>query len=64
MVAEKRHDAPRYWRYRDVERETQLSRRTIERAVVRGSLPVIRLGKLVRFRPSDVTAWLESTAAK
>jgi len=37
-----------------------LSRRQVGRLVKRGELPVVRLGRAVRFAPSDVLAYVES----
>lgn len=55
---------PRFWTYRDAAAATQLCMRTLERHVAEGNLPVVRVGRNVRFRPSDVMAWMESYAQK
>lgn len=36
----------------------QCSLSTVRRMVMRGKIPHFRLGKLIRFRRSDVDAWL------
>lgn len=38
----------------DVARKVRVSTRTVRRLVAEGRLPVIRIGRLVRFRARDV----------
>ena len=42
----------------DLARYLQCSMTTVRRWISRGEIPHIRLGKLVRFRRSEVDAWL------
>jgi predicted DNA-binding transcriptional regulator AlpA len=44
---------------RDVERITGRARSTLQKDRVRGAgIPFVRVGALVRYRESDVAAWL------
>lgn len=43
---------------KDVQELSRLGRTTIAEAMARGDLPVRRFGRAVRFRASDVHAWL------
>jgi len=46
---------------RDVEKLTGRARSTLQKDRVSGNgIPFIRLGRLVRYRPSDVTAYLDA----
>jgi predicted DNA-binding transcriptional regulator AlpA len=46
---------------RDIERITGRKRSTIQKDRMHsGGIPFIRLGRLVRYRPSTVNAWLAS----
>jgi len=42
----------------DVAEQTQLSIRTLQRAIAAGRLRCLHLGRQVRFRDQDVQAWL------
>jgi hypothetical protein len=44
---------------RDVERITRRARKTLQKDRLRGGgIPFIRLGRLVRYRQTDVAAWI------
>jgi excisionase family DNA binding protein len=45
---------------REVAEVTRLARSTIYQLVHDGRIPHLKLGEAVRFRPSDVQAWLDS----
>jgi excisionase family DNA binding protein len=47
---------------REVAEVTRLARSTIYMLVCQGRIPHLKLGEAVRFRPSDVRAWLEAQA--
>jgi len=50
---------------RDVERVTGRARSTLQKDRVSGNgIPFIRLGRLVRYRPSDVTAYLDGLPSR
>lgn len=42
----------------DVAKYLRCSVSTVRRFVMRGDIPFFRVGKLVRFRRSDIDAWL------
>ena len=44
----------------DAQDHTGLCGRTIRRAVARNELAAIRVGRAIRFRTSDLDAWLDS----
>jgi predicted DNA-binding transcriptional regulator AlpA len=49
---------------RDVERITGRARSTLQKDRVVGSgIPFVRIGRLVRYRPSDVRAYLDALQA-
>ena len=41
----------------DVASETQVSRRTVQRAIERGRLKCVRIGRQIRIRPEEVDRW-------
>ena len=44
----------------EVEAEWGISRRFLEIAAVRGDGPrMVRVGRLIKYRPEDIEAWLE-----
>jgi hypothetical protein len=46
---------------RDVERVTGRARSTLQKDRVAGiGIPFVRIGRLVRYRPADVAAYLEA----
>jgi hypothetical protein len=46
---------------RDVERITERARSTLQKDRVRGTgIPFVRVGRLVRYRPADVSDYLNS----
>jgi len=46
---------------RDVERVTGRARSTLQKDRVAGSgIPFVRIGRLVRYRPADVAAYLKA----
>ena len=45
-------------RAKDVCEKLQVSRMTLHRLVKRGSLPVVRIGRLLRFRPDSIKKML------
>ena len=48
----------------DVERITKRKRKTLQKdRVYGGGIPFIRLGRLVRYRRSDIDAWLAARPA-
>jgi len=50
---------------RDVERVTGRARSTLQKDRVSGNgIPFIRLGRLVRYRQSDVTAYLDGLPSR
>jgi predicted DNA-binding transcriptional regulator AlpA len=50
---------------RDVARITGRARSTLQKDRVAGSgIPYIRIGRLVRYRPSDVSAYLDALATR
>jgi excisionase family DNA binding protein len=46
------------WSVMDVARYLRTSRSWTYKAVERGVLPVVRIGRLVRFRPEDIRAFV------
>lgn len=48
------------WTAEDVARRLQISEGTVKQWVKAGRLPVVKVGKLNRFRPSDIEAWLDA----
>jgi excisionase family DNA binding protein len=48
------------WTSYDVGRYLRVHPRTVQRLVQRGELSAIHVGKLWRFRKSDVDAWIEN----
>lgn len=44
----------------DIARRANLNEETVRRAVARGELKAYRFGRVIRYDPSDVEAWLES----
>lgn len=46
------------WGVMDVARYLRTSRSWTYKAVERGELPVVRIGRLVRFRPEDIRAFV------
>jgi excisionase family DNA binding protein len=47
---------------REIAEITGLAPTTIYKFVHEGRIPYLRLGEAIRFRPSDVQAWLEAQA--
>jgi excisionase family DNA binding protein len=50
------------WGVMDVARYLRTSRSWTYKAVERGVLPVVRIGRLVRFRPEDIRAFVAGGA--
>ncbi|MDQ4212468.1 helix-turn-helix domain-containing protein [Microbacterium capsulatum] len=50
--------------YSGAAHRTGLSVRTLERAVARGELEAVRLGRSVRIDPSSLDAWARPTATR
>jgi excisionase family DNA binding protein len=46
-----------------VARRYALHPRTVQRHVRSGDLPAVRLGRVLRYRPADVAAYLDRAAA-
>ena len=40
-----------------------IGERTLARLTAAGQIPVVQIGRLVRFDPHDLTAWIESRKA-
>lgn len=51
---------PRLLTVEEVGEITRVSPAGIRRYVAAGELPAVRIGKLLRFRPEDITAWIDS----
>jgi excisionase family DNA binding protein len=45
---------------RQAARSLNLSERTLYAITKRGDLPVVRIGKAVRYDPADIRVWIES----
>lgn len=54
-------DDNRLYSVQDFARRLRISPRTLETLIARGEAPpVIRIGKLRRWKPEDITTWLDS----
>ena len=55
--------APAIWDAADAARYLRVHPRTITRMAKRGEIPAIHLGRLWRFRRTDLDAWIEARIA-
>jgi excisionase family DNA binding protein len=65
VLAERPHEKPAVGDWLDakeVARALGVHARTVAKLAVSGRLPSTRIGRLLRFRPSDVSAFLERNA--
>jgi excisionase family DNA binding protein len=56
------HTPEALWDVRQVAERLRVARSTIYDWVITGYIPHVRLGTAVRFRPSDIEAWVQSQA--
>lgn len=58
------HEKERLLSRAEVEQQFGISKRYLETAVCRGDGPkLVRIGRLVKYRPRDVRDWIEANAS-
>jgi excisionase family DNA binding protein len=55
-------DAPTLWTPEEVAERLGVKLRWVRRAIERRQLPFVRVGRLVRFRPEAIEAWIEANS--
>lgn len=50
------------WTAEDVAARLSISEGTVKQWVKAGRLPVVKVGRLNRFRPADIEEWIEARA--
>jgi excisionase family DNA binding protein len=59
-ATEKTTDLPHLLTTRDVAKQLRAGKRTVERLAANGEIPCVRIGRLVRFTPADLAAFIDS----
>jgi excisionase family DNA binding protein len=52
-----------YWKVNEVAAAIQVSEQTVYRYVAHGEIPLHKLNRSVRFKPSEIESWMESRKA-
>lgn len=48
------------WTLREVAEYLRVSEKTVRRRVAQGTLPCVRIGRGLRFQPSELLRWLDA----
>ncbi len=55
-------NASSLWTAREVADFLQVAEGTVNQWVKSGTIPVVKVGRLNRFRPADIRAWVDARA--
>jgi excisionase family DNA binding protein len=56
-------EPPQLLTTREIAKRLAVGKRTVERLAASGRLPAVRIGRLIRFKPADLAAFIDGCQA-